>query len=450
MPLFGTSGIRGVVGQDLTTDMCREVAQALGTILPVGARVCLATDTRVSGEALKNAIFSGLLSCGIEITDLGMLPTPALALLTREWGFDSGIMVTASHNPPEYNGIKLFNKDSVGYSQDQEQQIEKIYRHKEFRTGYQGVLRQGQGMRETYLRFIQDRLPGKGLNSDLKLVVDPGNGAASGFVSELFIELGLKVVPVNDTPDGLFPGRNPEPREDTLSGTVQFLREMNADLAACFDGDADRVVFCDKEGFWGFNEPTAFISRLVAEGSGKKKVASTVEAGRLLDFAVKDLGVDVVRGKVGDVHLAYLTREIGAAIGTEQVGVYIIPEAGYYPDSIFACLTLLSRIREAAEVRDFFRQLPRLFFDKRKVPCPNHLKEAVMKEVEEKAGLFGAEEVNSLDGVRLEFEDSWMLIRASGTEPAIRVIAESMSSSRARDLLNRGVQTVQPLVQKGG
>jgi len=450
MPLFGTSGIRGVVGQDLTTDMCREVAQALGTILPVGARVCLATDTRVSGEALKNAIFSGLLSCGIEITDLGMLPTPALALLTREWGFDSGIMVTASHNPPEYNGIKLFNKDSVGYSQDQEQQIEKIYRHKEFRTGYQGVLRQGQGMRETYLRFIQDRLPAKGLNSDLKLVVDPGNGAASGFVSELFIELGLQIIPVNDTPDGLFPGRSPEPREDTLSGTVQFLREMNADLAACFDGDADRVVFCDKEGFWGFNEPTAFISRLVAEGSGKKKVASTVEAGRLLDFAVKDLGVDVVRGKVGDVHLAYLTRETGAAIGTEQVGVYIIPEAGYYPDSIFACLTLLSRIREVAEVRDFFRQLPRLFFDKRKVPCPNHLKEAVMKEVEEKAGLFGAEEVNSLDGVRLDFEDSWMLIRASGTEPAIRVIAESMSSSRARDLLNRGVQTVQPLVQKGG
>lgn len=450
MPLFGTSGIRGVVGQDLTTDMCWEVAQALGTTLPVGARVCLATDTRVSGEALKNAIFSGLLSCGIEITDLGMLPTPALALLTREWGFDSGIMVTASHNPPEYNGIKLFNKDSVGYSQDQEQQIEKTYRHKEFRTGYQGVLCQGQGMRETYLRFIQDRLPGKGLNSDLKLIVDPGNGAASGFVSELFIDLGLQVIPVNDTPDGLFPGRSPEPSEDTLSGTVQFLREMNADLAACFDGDADRVVFCDKKGFWGFNEPTAFISRLVAEGSGKKKVASTVEAGRLLDFAVKDLGVEVVRGKVGDVHLAYLTRETGAAIGTEQVGVYIIPEAGYYPDSIFACLTLLSRIREAAEVRDFFRQLPRLFFDKRKVPCPNHLKEAVMKEVEQKAGLFRAEEVNSLDGVRLDFEDSWMLIRASGTEPAIRVIAESMSSSRARNLLNKGIQTVQPLVQKGG
>ncbi|MCX5999993.1 MAG: phosphoglucosamine mutase, partial [Chloroflexi bacterium] len=111
MSLFGTSGIRGVVGQDLTMELCQEVAGALGTILPVGARVCLATDSRVSAGAIKDAILSGLLPCGMEVTDLGILPTPVLALLTREWGFDCGIMVTASHNPPEFNGIKLFNSD---------------------------------------------------------------------------------------------------------------------------------------------------------------------------------------------------------------------------------------------------------------------------------------------------------------------------------------------------
>jgi len=447
MHLFGTSGIRGVVNKDLTTELCREVAQALGTALPPRARVCLATDTRVSREALKGAIFSGLLSCGIEATDLGILPTPALALLTREWGFDSGVMVTASHNPPEFNGIKLFNKDSMGYSKTQEQQIEELFREKKFRVGGPGGFHQGQGMRESYLRFIQDRLPTKSLDSNLRIVVDPGNGAASGFVSELFAEMGLKVIPLNDTPDGLFPGRNPEPKEDTLWNTVEFLREMDADLAVCFDGDADRVTFCDKDGFLGFNEPIAFISRLLIEESGKRKVATTVETGRLLDLAVEDLGAEVVRGKVGDVDVAYLAREVDAAIGVEQVGVYIIPKAGYYPDSIFATLTLLSRMREVAEIRAFFERMPKLFFEKRKVSCPNQLKETVMGKVAEKAGLFGAKDINTLDGVRLEFEDSWMLIRASGTEPAIRVVTESTSVSKTKELVDRGIQLIKPLVE---
>jgi len=447
MPLFGTSGIRGVVNKDLTMELCREVAQALGTALPPRARVCLATDTRVSREALKDAIFSGLLSCGIEATDLGILPTPVLALLTREWGFDSGIMVTASHNPPEFNGIKFFNQDSMGYSRAQEQQIEKLYLEKRFRSGSQGALHQGQGMMESYLRFVRDRLPTKSFNSNLGIVVDPGNGAASGFVSQLFSEMGLKVIPLNDTPDGTFPGRSPEPREDTLYNTVEFLKGVKADLAVCFDGDADRVVFCDRQGFLGFNEPIAFISRLAIEESGKRKVVSTVETGRLLDLAVRDLGAEVVRGKVGDINVAYLAREIDAALGVEQVGVYIIPAVGYYPDSIFATLALLSRIREVAEIRDFFERMPRLFFEKRKVSCPNQLKEAVMGEVAEQARLFAAKDLNTLDGLRLEFEDSWMLVRASGTEPAIRVLAESTSLSRTQELLDQGVGWIQPIVK---
>lgn len=446
--LFGTSGVRGVFNKDLTTDLCREVARALGTLLPPGAKVCLATDTRISGEAVKQAIFSGLLSCGTQVTDLGILPTPALALLTREWGFDTGIMVTASHNPPEFNGIKLFNGDSIGYSRTQEQQVEKIYFDKSFRSGSKGAVHRGEGMMGSYLRFIEGKLPSSSLNKHLKIVVDPGNGAASGFASRIFTRMGLKVFPINDTPDGLFPGRNPEPKEDTLQGTIKFLREVKADLAVCFDGDADRVVFCDKEGFLGFNEMNAFISRLVIEKSGKRRVASTVETGRLLELSIKDLGAEVVRGRVGDAHVAHLARETGAAIGVEQVGVYIIPEAGYYPDSIFAALTLISGIKDVAEIRDFFKGIPNLYFDKKKIACANHLKETVMEKVRGKAHLLGANNLNALDGLRFEFEDAWMLIRASGTEPAIRIIAESSSSAKTAELLDRGEQLVHPFVKE--
>jgi phosphoglucosamine mutase len=449
MSLFGTSGVRGVFEKDLTLGLCHDVAQSLGTLLPAGSRVCIATDSRISGPAIKEAVTSGLCNCGIDVADLGMLPTPALALLTREWKFDTGVMITASHNPPEFNGIKLFNADAMGYSRDQEQQIEAVYSNKSFRKGSQGSAGIARGMREGYLQAIQAKLPIKGVNKRLRVVIDPGNGAASGFASWVFAEAGLTVLTVNDKPDGHFPGRNPEPKEDTLQKTVAFLRESQADLAVCFDGDADRVVFCDREGFLGFNEPVAFISRLAVQETGKKAVATTVETGRLLELATQDLGVKVFRGRVGDADVAHLARQCDAAIGVEQVGVYIIPRTGYYPDSMFAALTLLANINEAHDVRAFFERIPALFFDKGRVACANEAKAALMAKAAERAADLGAASVITLDGLRLEFGDSWMLIRASGTEPVIRVLAESPSAARTRDLIDKGVKLVQSIVSGG-
>jgi len=277
----------------------------------------------------------------------------------------------------------------------------------------------------------------------LKVVVDPGNGAASGFVTDLFSALGLDVVPLNNEPDGLFPGRGPEPTAETLGSTVRFLREVGGDIAICFDGDADRVVFCDQEGFLGFNQMTAFIARLIAQESGRAKVAATIEVGRLLDLALTDLGIEVVRGRVGDVYLAHLVREHDAAIGVEDVGVYIMPEMGLYPESMFAALTLLSRIISPGEIREFLRHLPRFFSRREKLRCPNKLKEATMAKITERAVIFGADEINLLDGIRLDFADAWMLIRASGTEPVIRIITESSEESRAGALLTEGVRVVE-------
>ena len=445
--LFGTSGIRGVVNQDLSPDFCHRVALAIGTTLPQSSTVCIATDTRISRDVIKEAVTEGLLSCGINVIDLGILPTPALALLTRESGFAAGIMVTASHNPPEFNGIKLFAGNSLGYSQAQEVKIEKIYFEQKFRQGKRGTLEQVQDMKQRYLSFIKGKLSRPEFNHQLKVVIDPGNGAASKFASDIFVEMGLDVIPVNDEPNGLFPGRSPEPKEDTLQGTISFLRQHDADLAICFDGDADRVVFCDKEGFLGFNEPIAFISRLVVKKTGRKKIATTVETGSLLDLVVKHLGAEVVRGRVGDVAVAHLAQELDAALGVEQVGVYIIPEAGYYPDSIFASLFLLSQLSDVGEIRQFFQGMPRLFFEKTKVFCPDELKESVMAQVKEKAHLFAHDKVNTLDGLRLDFLDSWILIRASGTEPVIRVISESTSQTQIEELISKGKELVQSLVE---
>jgi phosphoglucosamine mutase len=444
--LFGTSGVRGIVGEDLTLELCNRVARAIGTILPQSSRVCIATDSRISRDAVKSAVISGLLSTGVNVADSGILPTPALALITREQGFNTGIMITASHNPPEFNGIKLFNSDSIGYSTDQEAEVERIYLEGKYRSGNPGRLEQSLNPGQVYSSFLKNKVSGWKFNRQFKLVIDPGNGAASGLVSGLFSELGFQVLPLNDLPDGRFPGRNPEPKEDTLTGTVDFLRGQNADLAVCFDGDADRVVFCDQEGFLGFNEMIAFITRSVINGRKNQVVATTVETGRLLDLALHDLGVKVIRGKVGDVHVAHLTVDRKAAIGLESIGVFIIPEVGYYPDSIFAALTLLHSLDDVRQIRKFFRKIPSLFFDKTKVSCSNQCKEPVMEQLAKEVHSFKPDIVNDLDGLRLEFDDAWLLIRASGTEPAIRLLAESTDKSKTENLLGQGTKLVQEMV----
>ena len=266
---------------------------------------------------------------------------------------------------------------------------------------------------------------------------------------ELFNKLGFTVIPVNDVPDGRFPGRSSEPKEDTLQGTIQFLRQKNADLAVCFDGDADRVVFCDQKGFLGFNEMIAFIARNAIRSSGKTTVATTVETGMLLDLAIQDLGGTVIRGKVGDVYAAHLARDNDAALGVESVGVYILPQAGYYPDSIFAALTLLGSITEISDIREFIGKLPPLHFSKDKVTCGNDLKLPVMQQLANTVQSLQPLSINRLDGLRLEFGDAWMLIRASGTEPAIRILAESKDGKRTLGLLGSGIAMVEKAV-KGG
>jgi phosphoglucosamine mutase len=452
LSLFGTSGIRGRVNEELAPESCLAIGKAIGSILPIASKVCLSTDTRVSKDVIKSALISGLLSVGINVTDLGVLPTPALALLSKELDCNAGIMITASHNPPSYNGIKLFNRDSLGFSAGQEKEIEGIYLSQQFRhTSWQecGSLTREEKAGEEYLLTLKKKASSWKCDSHIKLVIDPGNGAACKLATAFFQELGFEVFPINDEPNGLFPGRGSEPTPETLQGTIKFLNDCGADLAICFDGDADRVIFCDRQGFLGYNEMIAFISRLAIKESGKSRVATTVETGGFLDAAVADLNAEVFRTKVGDVSLAHYTKELDAAIGVEQVGVYILPQVGYYPDSFLASLFLLSHIHATREIRDFYSHLPPLFFEKAKIPCADELRAKTMEICQTKLANFGGK-VNNLDGIRMDFPDSWILIRPSGTEPVIRVLTEADSKEKATRLIAQGTQLIKEAIIQTG
>ncbi len=446
--LFGTSGIRGVVGEELTSQMMLEVGMAIGTVLPVQSRVFVASDTRVSRDMMRASLSAGILSAGVNVTDLGVLPTPVLAYVTRELKGGAGIMITASHNPPQFNGVKLWNPSTIGYSREQEEEIEKIYFEKTFRKPSWedlGQLETDYAAKEVYYEGIERKISVK---TDLKVVVDPGNGAASQVARELFERMGVKVFPINDVADGTFPNRPSEPKEDTLTKTVQYVRDVRADIAVCFDGDADRVVFCDEKGFLGYNEMIAYISYLIVEKAQNKTVVTTVETGRLLDRAVEKVGGKVVRGKVGDVAVAELVKACNACIGVEQVGVYIIPEIGMHPDTLYAALFLLKNVEDPSKIREFMKTLPKMHFAKEGIPCPTDEKKNVMETVEKSIHTLDPEEVNLLDGIRLEYSDSWLLIRPSGTEPLIRVICESESEPKMKNLLTEGKKLVEDALKR--
>ena len=441
---FGTSGIRGVVGEDLVEDGCRCAGRALGTLLEQGAHVCVARDTRRSGPAVAGWVIEGLLASGADVVDFGVAPTPALAALTRAGGFSAGVMLTASHNPPEYNGIKLFDGEGVGFSRDLETRIEQLLDSREFVSGA-GSVRRDDSALDRYIETIPSVLTREAASGGMALLLDPGNGAASGFARTVFERLGFQVIAINDTPDGLFRGRGSEPSALALHGTCAALRASGAHLAACFDGDADRVVFCDREGFLGLDETVAFVAQHAVRQSARRSFATTVETGLLPQYAVEEVGGHTIRGRVGDVAVAHLVREHDAALGAETVGVYIFPEQGLYPDSMVAVLRVLATLPDPAGIRRFVSALPHVHLVKRKVRCPSALKCQVMSRLDEV--LIDALDVpadvtvNRTDGVRLEMPEAWVLVRPSGTEPVVRVTTESIDPARA-DYLALGADAI--------
>jgi len=448
--LFGTSGIRGIVGEEVTQDLCESTGRALGTMLGPGTRVCIGRDSRNSGPRLLHWVGDGLSTSGCTAVDAGVLPTPALAAVTRKGSYDAGVMLTASHNPypPEYNGIKLFGPDGLGFNRRQEHFIESLCASRDFASG-QGSLERITDAFDIYMRTIPADLAAAAASSPLKLMLDPGNGAAAGFATNLFRALDIPVVSVNDTPDGTFPGRGPEPAEHTLESTHRALLASDADLAACFDGDADRVVFIDREGFIGLDAMAAFVSHLRVSRTGRRIVCTTVETGRLIDLAIRPLDGVVVRGEVGDVPVAHSVLVRSGALGVETVGVYIFPEHGLYPESMLATLHVLASGATTGDIRSFINALPALHLHKVKVPCPNAIKQRVMDSLDV-SRLVPLDEVvcsmNMTDGVRLELHDCWMLVRPSGTEPVVRVSVECAERCRACNLADHAADVVRKLV----
>ncbi|RLG57202.1 MAG: phosphoglucosamine mutase [Hadesarchaea archaeon] len=439
--LFGTSGVRGVLWKQITPGLMMDLGLVFATHLGNSGTVVVGRDPRVSSVMLEDSFISGLLSGGCRVRQVGTVPTPVVGFAVRRLRAVAGVMVTASHNPPQYNGIKLFDSDGMAYTPELETKIEEAYFEKRMeRVRWDRI---GKVEKANILSSYVDEAAARvRLKRRYKIVVDCGNGSGSLVTPFLFRKLGCEVKTLNAHPDGTFPGRGLEPSAENLEGLCKAVKTVGADLGIAHDGDADRVAAVDDLG--RVVQPDKLLA-LVAAGQlaeNRKTVVTTVDSSMVVDEVVAEHGGKVVRTPVGDVHVAAAVKQHDSAFGGEPSGAWIFPDFHLAPDGPFGSIKILELMDSTGKkLSELLDGLPNYQTAREKIPCPNSKKIQVM----EKVGLRSKEisdvlSVSHVDGTRLEFNDGWVLVRPSGTEPYIRVTAESKSSERASDLLRMMVK----------
>jgi len=427
MQLFGTSGIRRIADENLIR-LALEVGLAVGRVY---GSVVVGSDTRTSSGVMKHALISGLLAAGSEVSDAGVVPTPTLALAARE--FAAGAMVTASHNPPEYNGIKLLNPDGSAFGSEQQRQIEGMILDGSLSAAVWDKIKDSSlysGAVEGHVERILREFPG-GLK--LKVALDCGCGAASVITPHLLRKLGCEVVTLNCYPSGFFPHAI-EPVESNLGDLMRATRESGAALGIAHDGDADRMMAVDDKGRF---IPGDKLLALFAQEVGASKVVTTIDASMVID----ELGFSVTRTRVGD---NYVSEELkgGGDFGGEPSGSWVFPDVSLCPDGIYAVALLVNMAG---------RQRLSLLVDS--IPGYPLLRGSissggvVLSKLERQLMAMEPLSISNSDGIRLNFEDGWLLIRASGTEPRIRVTAEARSEARVHRLYDSGVRVIKECME---
>ncbi|ASJ00006.1 phosphoglucosamine mutase [Thermococcus gorgonarius] len=442
---FGTSGIREVVNEKLTPELALRVGKALGTYLD-GGTVVVGRDTRTSGEMLKNALISGLLSTGVEVIDIGLAPTPLTGFAIRLYGADAGVTITASHNPPEYNGIKVWQPNGMAYTPEMEAQLEAIIDSGNFKKASWnkiGTVRKADPRKE----YIKRALEMVHLDGSYTVVLDAGNGAGSILSPYLQRELGNKVISLNSHPSGFFV-RELEPNAKSLSALAKTVKAMNADVGIAHDGDADRIGVVDDQGnFVEYEVMLSLIAGYMLRKFGKGKIVTTVDAGFALDDYVKPLGGEVIRTRVGDVAVADELARHGGVFGGEPSGTWIIPQWNLTPDGIFAGALVMEMIDKLGPLSELAREVPRYVTLRAKIPCPNEKKAKAMEIIAREAlKTFDYKRLIDIDGVRIENDEWWILFRPSGTEPIMRITLEAHTEEKARELMERAERLVREAI----
>ena len=432
MRLFGTNGVRGVVNEDMTPELALRLGKAIGSYF--NGNIVIATDTRTANEMLKNAVISGLIATGNNVFDAKIVPTPALQYYVKNTEVDAGVMITASHNPPQFDGIKVIDKDGTELARSKEEEIERIYFNKDFKIASWNEIGKVYDIDVTdfYIEGVLDLIKKEEIKKHgFKVVVDCGNGAACFTMPYLIGEVAT-VVSLNAHPDGNFPARQPEPTLDNIKDLIAAVKSMKADIGIAFDGDADRAIFVDENGnFIHGDKSLALMAGYKVEKKGGV-VVTPVSTSSCVEEYVKSKGGSVVYTKVGSPIVARKMIDIKATFGGEENGGLIFPEHQYCRDGGMASVAMLELMAlKEKNLSELISEIPDYKMVKTKVECKE--KEKVMEKLKKKV----EGNADYTDGIKIFFENGWVLIRPSGTEPIIRIYSQSKDERIAREMAEK-------------
>jgi len=432
--MVGVSGVRGVVGQTFNPELVLQFAQAYGTLLG-GGPVVLARDSRPSGEMYALAAAAGLLAAGSQVTDLGIVMTPTVAHAIRTGGYRGGINVTASHNPADWNGLKFFDSQGIGPDANQIQRMAAIRTQGAYRLQTEGFgpVKADGDAGPRHVRAVLDaveadvsRLKGK------TVVLDSVNGAAGPHSRLLLEALGCRVILLNAEPTGRF-AHPPEPLREHLGSLCTAVREAGAMAGFAQDPDGDRLAVVDECGEYIGEEYTLALAAQFVLSRRPGAVAANLSTSRLIDDVAARFGAEVVRTPVGESNVARAILEKGCVVGGEGNGGVIDPRLSLVRDSLSAMSLILQLTATTGKsISRLVADLPRYALIKQKIKCPRDRVDAAVFSV---SRAFAEQRLNRTDGVRIDFPEGWVHLRASNTEPVLRVVAEAAGQAAAESLI---------------
>lgn len=433
---FGTNGVRGHF-DELTPGLALQISQAIGEYFKKG-KIIVARDCRLTGDVLRSTVCAGLASVGCEVIDIGIASSPTAEWMVKKLEANGCIIISASHNPPEWNALKVIDGKGVSISKERGEEIEALVGKTTLAQWNKvGKITAYESATSEHSEEIMKHVDGEKIKQRKpKLVLDCGNGAACVIAPKLFKDLGCEVTTINSHPDGRFPGRPSEPSEANVKELIALVKSSGADAGAAWDGDGDRVIFVDKEGGYVIGDKVYALSILWKAMKDKPQgdVVTTVATSKAVEDVAGKLGMKVRYTAIG---APYLSEEVlnGAWMGGEEVGGVIWPEFSLAKDGFLTVAKLAEALCEKP-LSEWLGQVPEYHNVKLKIEADSDRKGELVEKVVEHAKKENLNHI-TVDGVRINFKDSWIIARPSGTEKYVRLFAEARTAEEAKRLADK-------------
>lgn len=444
------SGVRGIYGETLTEQVACSFGIAYGRFLGVGKNVLIGSDTRVSGPVVKAAFLKGLKFAGVSFVDAGILPTPSVQVLVRSEGLAGGVIITASHNPGQWNGLKFVSPQGIFLQQGAIDTIKEnlsAVTEAEVKTAenLELVIETDLQIQQKHLQKIIELVDvNKIKQANLSVVIDTCCGAGSIMAPQLLDKLGVKYFQLNAEPDISKCDRGLEPTPANIKGLGVTVLKQGAVIGLAQDPDADRLAIVNEKGLPIGEDYTLCLLadymlalRKTGRFSGTNKICTNLSTTRIIDDIAKKNSAEVVRTKIGEVNVSQAMLETGAVVGGEGSGGIMIPSIGYGRDSLAGIAFMLEYLATSGKsVSQLVAENPAYVMYKTKIECTSSAQVAdVLNKVK---AYYINEQINDLDGIKIIFTDgNWVHVRASNTEPIIRIISEAETETKAKALADQ-------------